>query len=76
MYYSKPREKLTWGEGGKHLLICSYFWDTRTNTLVGNMEEMLLFRFENNVWAGYSLFSEPRHVNEQGLHYDTSVSGP
>lgn len=54
-----PRQK-------KNLLIYSNFWDSRANTLVRNMGEMLLFRFENNLWAGYSLFAEPRHVSEWG----------
>lgn len=50
----------------KPLLIYSNFWDSRANTLVRNMGDMLLFRFENNLWAGYSLFTEPRHVSEWG----------
>lgn len=77
--YSKPREKLTRVKKQttktktkqKHLLICSYFWVPELIQWLGHGR----FRFESNVWAGYSLPSEPRHVNEQGLHYDASVSG-
>lgn len=59
--YSKPRER---PPQAHNLLFCSYFWDTRANTLVINAGEMLLFRFENDLWAGYHLFSEPEHVSE------------